>query len=426
MYSHENSDVLFIAEGNSVEKLQELSQENTMTILMIAPEPFLEPRGTPISVLQRLQALSNLGYTIDLVTYHVGQDVDIPGVQIHRIPSVPFVKSVKTGPSYIKPFLDFLLFFKAFFLLLRTRYKVIHSHEEASFFSVILAFIFRTQHVYDMHSSLPRQLENFNFGNNRLFIKLFELLELWVLRTCSAVITIGSDLAAYVEGVNPEVRQLHIGNLALHTNQLPPSQKSANHLRQELNLNNELLIVYTGSFEHYQGIGLLLESATIVKSQYPDVCFVLVGGKPDQLTEWREFVHREQLENQVRFAGIVPPGESLAYLEIADVLVSPRIEGTSVPLKIYSYLQAGKPIVATKIEAHTQVLNENVASLVEPTAPGFAIAILELLEDNELRQCKGEYARQLSQDVHNPAEYEAKMAALYDALIPRVEPKAVR
>jgi hypothetical protein len=170
-----------------------------MTILMIAPEPFLEPRGTPISVLQRLQALSNLGYTIDLVTYHVGQDVDIPGVQIHRIPSVPFVKSVKTGPSLIKPFLDLLLFFKAFFLLLRRRYKVIHSHEEASFFSVILAHIFRTQHVYDMHSSLPRQLENFNYGNNRVLIRLFEILERWVLRTCTAVITIGSDLAAYVE-----------------------------------------------------------------------------------------------------------------------------------------------------------------------------------------------------------------------------------
>jgi glycosyltransferase involved in cell wall biosynthesis len=391
-----------------------------MTILMIAPEPFLEPRGTPISVLQRLQALSNLGYTIDLVTYHVGQDVDIPGVQIHRIPSVPFVKSVKTGPSLIKPFLDLLLFFKAFFLLLRRRYKVIHSHEEASFFSVILAHIFRTQHVYDMHSSLPRQLENFNYGNNRVLIRLFEILERWVLRTCTAVITIGSDLAAYVEKINPGVRQLHIGNLALHTNQLPASQKSANHLREELKLNGRKLIVYAGSFEHYQGIGLLLESAAIVKSHYPEVCFVLVGGKPEQLLRWQAFVLYTQMEKQVRFVGIVPPEESLAYLEVADVLVSPRIEGTSVPLKVYSYLHAGKPIVATRIEAHSQVLNENVAFLVEPTAPAFAQAILELLEDDALRLYKGEHAWQLAQDLHNPAEYEAKIAALYDALIPRV------
>jgi glycosyltransferase involved in cell wall biosynthesis len=134
--------------------------------------------------------------------------------------------------------------------------------------------------------------------------------------------------------------------------------------------------VYAGSFEHYQGIGLLLESAAIVKSHYPEVCFVLVGGKPEQLLRWQAFVLYTQMEKQVRFVGIVPPEESLAYLEVADVLVSPRIEGTSVPLKVYSYLHAGKPIVATRIEAHSQVLNENVAFLVEPTAPAFAQAIL--------------------------------------------------
>jgi hypothetical protein len=38
----------------------------------------------------------------------------------------------------------------------------------------------------------------------------------------------------------------------------------------------------------------------------------------------------------------------------------------------------------------------------------------------QLRLYKGEHAWQLAQDVHNPAEYEAKIAALYDALIPRV------
>lgn len=53
-----------------------------MKILMISPEPFFEPRGTPISVYQRLQALSALGYQVDLLTYHVGQDVDIPGLTI--------------------------------------------------------------------------------------------------------------------------------------------------------------------------------------------------------------------------------------------------------------------------------------------------------------------------------------------------------
>ena len=44
-----------------------------MHILMIAPEPFFEPRGTPFSEYHRLRALSSLGHTVDLVTYPCGE-----------------------------------------------------------------------------------------------------------------------------------------------------------------------------------------------------------------------------------------------------------------------------------------------------------------------------------------------------------------
>ena len=46
------------------------------------------------------------------------------------------------------------------------------------------------------------------------------------------------------------------------------------------------------------------------------------------------------------------------------MLVSPRIRGTNTPLKIYSYLRSGKPIVATDLLTHTQVLSPEVARLV--------------------------------------------------------------
>ena len=42
-----------------------------MHILMIAPEPFFEPRGTPFSEYHRIRALIELGHTVDLVTYPV-------------------------------------------------------------------------------------------------------------------------------------------------------------------------------------------------------------------------------------------------------------------------------------------------------------------------------------------------------------------
>src|SRR6185503_10380270 len=181
-----------------------------MKILMIAPEPFLETRGTPISVYQRLLALSSLGHAVDLLTYPVGQDVNIPGATIHRIPTIPFIKAVKIGPSWPKLILDIMIFFKAMTMLATKQYDVIHTHEEAVFFSMILAAIFHTRHLYDMHSSLPQQLKNFNRWNHWLFIKLFEQLEGWAIQTCDGVITISSDLREYVRKINPAAKQVMI------------------------------------------------------------------------------------------------------------------------------------------------------------------------------------------------------------------------
>ena len=84
-----------------------------MRILMIAPEPFLEPRGTPFSVYHRAKALIALGYEVDLVTYPIGQQVRLPGLRIYRVPRIPFLRQVKIGPSLAKLPLDALLFLVA-------------------------------------------------------------------------------------------------------------------------------------------------------------------------------------------------------------------------------------------------------------------------------------------------------------------------
>ena len=114
-----------------------------MRILMVAPQPFFQPRGTPFSVLHRLKALSKLGYKVDLLTYSIGQNVDIDGVTIHRIPQVPFIKKIAIGPSKSKIVLDLLLIFKTRQMLKHGNYDLIHSHEEAGFWAAYFARKFR-------------------------------------------------------------------------------------------------------------------------------------------------------------------------------------------------------------------------------------------------------------------------------------------
>ena len=162
-----------------------------MKILMLAPQPFFEPRGTPFSLLGRLKALSKLGHEIDLVTYHVGQDVTIPGVTIYRTQRVGFIKRVKVGPSIPKLFLDLLVFFKAVRLLRRNHYDLLNTHEEAGFFGVLLAGLFKLRHLYDMGSSPPQRLSVFQQMGLGPLIRLFEWIEAKVINSSDAVIVTG-------------------------------------------------------------------------------------------------------------------------------------------------------------------------------------------------------------------------------------------
>ena len=73
----------------------------------------------------------------------------------------------------------------------------------------------------------------------------------------------------------------------------------------------------------------------------------------------------------------VPQAVAARYAAAAAVLVSPRSHGTNTPLKIYEQLASGMPLVATSILSHTQVLDEDVAFLVEPEPQAMADGLID-------------------------------------------------
>jgi hypothetical protein len=176
-----------------------VSRKFPLRALVIAPQPFFSPRGTPFSVYYRTSVLAELGVSVDLLTYGQGQDVDLPGVRIVRIPNFAWLGSIKTGPSALKLFLDGFMFIWSIGLLLRRRYDFVHAHEEVVFYCRFLKPVFGFKLLYDMHSSLPQQLENFEFTSSSMVKNLFKRLEDSSLKAANAVITICPDLADYVK-----------------------------------------------------------------------------------------------------------------------------------------------------------------------------------------------------------------------------------
>ena len=376
-------------------------------ILMIAPEPFFEPRGTPFSEYHRIRALLDLGHTVDLVTYPFGSDVDLPGLRVFRCTRPPLIREVRIGPSLAKVPLDASLALTAVRRALAEGYDVVHSHEEGSVIGVLLAAALGVPHLYDMHSSLPQQLENFAFTRSTVVKRAFAWMERFVIRRSRVVIVICQHLADTVRDIEPSIPSVLIENAPGSGD--APSAGSGAAVRGELGIAGDApLILYTGTFEAYQGLGLLFESARLIAEFRPDARVVLAGGRPDQIESARAAARAAGVETNVVFAGQRPADDIPRFLDAADVLVSPRSTGTNTPLKIYQYLRSGRPIVATRLLTHTQVLDDEVAILTAPTAAAFANGILGALADPERARAIGERARRMAESKYS---YEAYLAS---------------
>lgn len=382
---------------------------------MLAPEPFFEPRGTPFSEYHRIKALTELGHSVDLVTYPFGTDVALPNLTIIRTARPPFMKRVSIGPSAAKLILDALLCVTAWRQAKRAPYDLVHSHEEAGVLGVWLARRLGVPHLYDMHSSLPQQLTNFRFARSRVLRWVFEKVEDASVFGSAVVVTICQDLQDHVTKMGAGDRSVLIENVMGGDVEEPPSLTAAD-VRARWGLTpGAPVVLYTGTFEPYQGLDMLLDAAGVIATTHPNVQFLIVGGRSEQVEAAR--ARARAVGAQAVFTGYQPAREIPAFVEAADILASPRIAGTNTPLKIYSYLRAGKPVVATDLLTHTQVLDHETALLVPPTAEAFADALSRLAGDAALRERLSAAARERARTRYAREIYIARTKDVCDRLI---------
>ncbi|QWV95943.1 glycosyltransferase [Geomonas nitrogeniifigens] len=377
-----------------------------MRILEIITVPFFTPRGTAFSSLERTKALSRMGHCVDVLTYPLGDPVDLPNVSLHRAAKLPFINSLRMGPSFQKLVLDIFLAAKtARWLLAHGPYDLIIAHEESAFWVAFLRHCSRARFIYDMHSSLVEQLTNFKYSESGVVKKVFSTLENFALRSADGIIVICPELETLVRRTVPGCPVRLIENLPVSWDAEPSSSQEIQRLKAELGLDGCKVAMYTGSFGWNQGVELALDAVASLRNDFPELRLVLIGGTGADLCRVRAYAAQRDMESFSLVLEPQPHTAMPAYMEIADVLLSPRCEGTNTPLKIYSYLQSGKPIVATDLLTHTQVLSAEVAELVAPDAVSLAAGIRRILTDAEYARELGLRGARLAREVYGIERY---------------------
>ncbi len=379
-----------------------------MRILFLAPQPFYQERGTPIAVRLLLEDLSRAGHKVDLLTYHEGNDVSCPGLTIRRIPRLPFLRGIRPGLSLKKLLCDALMFPLAMRMASRNRYDLVHAVEEASFMAAVIRRRYGIPFLYDMDSSLARQVADKSRALSLLLPVMTRLERIPVL-CAMAVVPVCDALAeiARAEGARQVFVLRDVSLLGLSDG--PP--QLGNGVVQ--GIPSGLRFMYVGNLEAYQGVDLLLDGFCHFVGRGGNGTLVIVGGTEADVNRYRDKADAMGMRDRVVFLGPQPVSSMAALFNEADVLVSPRIKGGNTPMKIYSYLASGKPVLATDLPTHTQVLSPEVAFLVPPQAEALGGAMERLAGDAVLRARLGASGRTLAMRDYSPAAFGRTVGDIY-------------
>jgi glycosyltransferase involved in cell wall biosynthesis len=377
---------------------------------MISPHPTYTPRGTPISVLNRCRALSGLGAEVDLVTYGIGTDVPVPGLRWLRAP-VPGLRNVKVGPSLAKLPLDLAVFVRAAWLVLRRRhrYDALHTHEEAGLLGALLSRLTRLPHVYDMGNDMSVVAQNYGFGRFHPVTVLAGLVERAAVRGSTSVIAHFPSVAARARRASRgRVPTTVVLNVSLDAPVDPDVMARA---RAGWAPQGEQIVLYAGTLEAYQGVPLLVEAMT----QLPDlpVRLVIVGGRDDQQRQLEKLAAERGVADRVVVAGAAAQQDVPSLYRAADVLASSRESGDNTPLKLFGYLGSGRPVLATRILSHTQIVDDTTAELVDPMPAALAAGIRRLLGSPERREELASNGIRACNERFGMRAYVAGIAAAY-------------
>ncbi len=320
-----------------------------MRVLVVAPQPFFSPRGTPIATKFLVEELVNLGYQVDILTFHLGEDLFLKNVNIIRTPNFSFIRHIPIGFSIYKIFCDIFLIYKFFILLLKKDYEVVHAIEESIFPAVVFSKIFKFKLIYDMDSRLF--FPSIKKTIRSVFIEKFVVFSLKVIMKIPDVILVPSE----------NLRRYVICNIKKDANvtvirDYPLIFRSCKEdLRKKFNIGDDKLFIYTGNLYWYQGVEYVLQVLSRIK--YKNYKFVIIGGNKDDIERFKKLINKYELKENVFFLGTKPLKYLLYYLVQADYLVAPRISSGATPMKIMYYKLTGIPVIASSISSHVEILD---------------------------------------------------------------------
>jgi glycosyltransferase involved in cell wall biosynthesis len=293
----------------------------------------------------------------------------------------------------------------------------VHAVEEAAFYAIPLARMFRRPAIIDLDSDLCQQLRGHGSWLASALARPAGWLRRMALRQATGALSMGQRTTAIVRSESPATAVFEVMDTPIEAALRPPHPARMRAYRDELGLDARRLVVYTGNYDRRQGLETLIEALPLVLRRHPDAALLIVGGGAREVRALQDRIDVLGLAGAARLIGGRPPETMADYMGMAEVLVSPRLEAFVTPLKIFSYMASGRPIVATDLPTHTQVLSAETAILTPPTAAGLAQGISRALDEPAFAARLGQRARSVVESEYTYSRFKQQLSDAYAAVL---------
>jgi len=352
-------------------------------VMAVAPVPFFEDRGTPIRLYEIVRSLQRLGTTTDIYTYHLGRDV--PGMNIVRMPNIPWYKRTSAGANYHKLYLDLILSMKALPAHIGSNYDVIHAWlHEGVVISMPMRILKRRPIVFDAQGSLTGEMTAHGFVTSGSFkMRLWKRMEGFIDKRTDAIISSSTENAKKIQKMfGVEKEKIHVVCDGVDIERFKPARPKPELFRTIGLPRDKKIVVYTGILHTHQGIDIMLEALQKICEETKDVHFLVVGFP--NVEHYRSMARRLDIGGSVTFTGKVDYKTIQDYLNLGDMAISAKIlksgEGNE---KIYTYMASGLPTVVFDYHVNREALG-NLGIYAKPENPhSLAKAILDNIFDGK-------------------------------------------
>lgn len=266
--------------------------------------------------------------------------------------------------------------------------KIISEYVKNNRFDLCYARSYRVV-KYNIRNEIPTIMETHN-ANPKKTKDLINILSLTHSKYFKGIVTIHEKLKEnFVELGVPSNKVIVLEDAVnIEKFDLVADDTSVNRKALNLPLNMNI-VMYCGSLRSGKGINIILHTAKKLEGE-KDIIFYIVGGRQDDIIKWKNYKN-DNYPNVV-IEGFVEGAKVPLYLKSADILFMPyditeknmiMDVNTTSPLKLFEYMGAKKPIVATKIEVIEKIISNNESGILVDNN-SYDKAIKKIISDREL------------------------------------------